>query len=484
VSIVPDPSLVWLVGPSGSGKSTWAAAHFSDTEIVSSDRLRSIVGSGPNDLDASAAAFDILERIATARISAGLLTVIDTLGFDDELRQRLSADADQSGLPRIAVLFDTPDDVCRARNRSRDRSVPARVLAGQFKRYGAVRDQIEGSDWGVIRPDEIQVVGEPAIEIAAEAPAPSRDSTDLEFHLHISSFDWLETPDQLGDVFRAAETVGFSGVSVMDHLIQIPQVGRAWDDMLEPHIVLAHAAAVTERLRLGVLVTNVTLRPVAVLAKMLTTLDLLSGGRVDCGLGAGWFTREQVDRGIAFPGHGERLDLLADTIGALRAFWGPGGKPWSGSTLRLADTGMYPRPVQDRIPIIVGGGGERRTLRIVAEHADGCNLFTGPELAGKLAVLAKHCNTAERTLDDILVTALDVTITADDRSQLAALMERHRGNTPARDFRRRTSAGVVEDQIRRYRALRDSGIDRVYVSLIDLEGVDQVERFGRVIAAV
>lgn len=483
--MVPDPSLVWLAGPSGAGKSTWAAGQFGDNEIVSSDRLRSMVGSGPNDLDASAAAFDILERIAHARVSAGLLTVIDTLGFDDELRDRLGHAADDAGLPRFAVLFDTPDELCRERNRLRDRSVPARVLSGQFKRYRTVREQLEASDWGVIRPDEAQVLGEPAIEVAASVESAARAPTGtLEFHLHISRFDWLESTDQLNDVLRSAENAGFSGVSVMDHLIQIPQVGRAWDDMFEPHMVLAHAAAVTERLRLGVLVTNVTLRPVAVLAKMLATLDRLSGGRVDCGLGAGWFAKEQVDRGITFPGDRERLDLLEDTIGALRTFWGPGGKPWKGSTLEFADTGMYPRPVQESIPIIVGGGGQRRTLRIVAEHADGCNLFTGPHLDHKLEVLGEHCAAVGRSLDDILMTVLDVTIAAEDRDQLADLVERHRGNTPARDFRQRTSAGIVDHHVLRYRTLRDLGVDRVYVSLIDLAGGEELERFGQVIAAV
>ncbi len=486
MSTIPDPSLVWLIGPSGAGKSTWAGEHFRDVEIVSSDHLRSVVGSGPNDLDASESAFDILERIARARISAGLLTVVDTLGFDDDLRARLSEEADEAGLTRVAVLFDTPDEVCRKRNRTRDRSVRARVLSAQFKRYRAVSEQIESTDWHVIRTtgtEGVHVTAPMGADVL-DRPGSLESADQLEFHLHISTFDWLDSPDRLADVLRTAETAGFSGISVMDHLIQIPQVGRAWDDMLDPHIVLAHAAALTERLRLGVLVTNVTLRPVAVLAKMLATLDRLSGGRVDCGLGAGWFTKEQVDRAIDFPSDRDRLDLLEDTIGALRAFWGPGSKPWSGSTLEVADTGLYPRPVQDPIPIIVGGGGERRTLRIVAEHADGCNLFTGPDLAHKLDVLATHCAAAGRDSDEILVTVLDVTIAADDRDQLASLVERHRGNNSARQFRMRTSAGLIEDHVRRYRALHNARVNRVYVSLIDLNGVEQIERFGRVIAGV
>ena len=242
---------------------------------MSSDHLRSIVGSGPNDLDASEAAFDVLERIATARISTGLLTVIDTLGFDEGLRARLGAVADDAGLPRIAVLFDTPNDVCRERNRSRDRSVPAKVLTGQFRRHRAVSGAISESDWQMIRPEAAKVVAAIAIEdTTGTVPWAESVHAEFEFHLHISTFDWLESAEHLTDVVQAAEAAGFSGVSVMDHLIQIPQVGRAWDDMLEPHIVLTHGAAITVRLRLGVLVTNVTLRPVAVLAKMLSTLDV------------------------------------------------------------------------------------------------------------------------------------------------------------------------------------------------------------------
>ena len=198
-------------------------------------------------------------------------------------------------------------------------------------------------------------------------------------------------------------------------------------------------------------------------------------------MGAGWFAREQVDRGIDFPNDRDRLDLLTDTIGALRAFWGPGGKPWAGSRLHFEDTGMYPRPVQGSIPIIVGGGGERRTLRIVAEHADGCNLFTGPDLAHKLQVLAEHCAAAERDIEDLVVTVLDVTIAAEDRGHLSELVERHRGNRPAEAFRQRTAAMVIEDHVRRYRAMSNAGVDRVYVSLIDLAGVEEVKRFGRVI---
>lgn len=484
--VVPDPSLVWLVGPSAAGKSTWAREHFRDVEIVSSDHLRSIVGSGPADLEASPIAFDILERIASARLEAGMLTVIDTLGFDDALRHRLSAIAGRSGLPTVAVVFDTPDEVCRERNRTRDRSVPAKVLSGQFARFQAVRRELEASSWQMIAAQPIDVVDGavatvdvPTTRTAAQAPGR------IAFHLHISTFDWMEgSADRLTQVLAAAEDAGFAGVSMMDHLVQIPQVGRAWDAMLDPHIALTHAAAVTDRLRLGVLVTNVTLRPIAVLAKMLATLDNLSGGRVDCGLGAGWFRSEQEDRGIDFPGDRDRLALLEDSIGALRAFWGPGSKAWKGAKLEIENTAMYPRPIQGTIPVIVGGTGERRTLRIVAERADGCNLRTGPQLAHKLEVLAGHCAEVGRDMRELIVTVLDVTLTGTDRDHTAALVERHRGSDSSRDFRRKTRAGTTADQIRRYRELESAGVDRVYVSLMDLDGPEPVRRFGQVIAGL
>ncbi len=485
MSIVADPSLVWLVGPSGSGKSTWAEQHFRDVEIVSSDRLRSIVGSGPNDLDASAAAFDVLERIATARLRGGLLTVIDTLGFDEELRNRLEESATAAGIPTVAVIFDTSPDVCRARNRMRARPVPAKVLNGQFKRFKRVTIDLAESGWAVIDAERVDVIGEHVAEIASASESASAPPTSrLEFYLHISTFDWMTSPRDFTEVLVAAEESGFTGVSMMDHLVQIPQVGRAWDDILDPFTALAHAAAVTEHLRLGVLVTNVTLRPVAVLAKMLATLDNLSEGRVDCGLGAGWYAAEQSDRGVEFPTDRERLDLLEDTIGALRSFWGPGAKPFEGRSIRIADSGMYPRPIQVRLPIVVGGGGEHRTLQIVARHADGCNLRTGPTLDHKLGVLAGHCAAIGRDMTDLLVTVLDVTMVGADREHTATLVEAHRGSVSSREFRRRTAAGTVQEQIERYRGLMGAGIDRVYVSPLDLDGPDEVRRFGEIIVGL
>ena len=150
MATLPDPALVVLVGPSGSGKSTWAAARYRRDEIVSSDALRGVVGSGPHDLDASDDAFAILEQVVAARLGRGLTTVVDTLGFDAERRARWLGLAAAARLPAVAVAFLTDDAECRRRNAARDRPVPAPVLAGQLKRHRAVLDELDAESWDLV----------------------------------------------------------------------------------------------------------------------------------------------------------------------------------------------------------------------------------------------------------------------------------------------------------------------------------------------
>src|SRR5262245_13162178 len=159
----------------------------------------------------------------------------------------------------------------------------------------------------------------------------------------------------------------------MDHLIQIPQVGRAWEPIPEPWVTLGMLAGLTSELRLGTLVTPVTFRAPGILAKTAATLDALSGGRAFCGIGAGWWDREHAAFGLPFPPAAERLDLLETAIEMLRALWRQGTKPYLGERISLPETTCYPRPAS-AIPIIVGGSGEHRTLRIAAKLGDGCNL--------------------------------------------------------------------------------------------------------------
>ncbi len=475
---------MWLVGPAGSGKTTWAGRRFRPGEIVSSDELRSRVGTGAHDLDASADAFAVLERIAEARLRRGLTTVVDTLGFDLELRSRLSEVAATAGLPRVTVCFDTPEPVCRERNRSRDRSVPAKVLTGQVRRYRDLKPMLVGDGWSVVVADDDPLPEPSHSPGAAEGVIRQRrDPTDLSFFLHVATFDWSDDlARDLPDLARAAEAAGFEGISVMDHLRQIPQVGRPWEPLPEALTTLSVLAGATDHLRLSVLVANVTLRHPAVLGKMLATLDVLSGGRVEFGIGAGWFEDEQAAFGIPFPSAGERLDLLEDTLRFLPVLWGPGGRPFEGKVVTVADSSCYPRPIQEHIPLIVGGGGERRTLRLAAAHADGCNLSSDPAvLARKLDVLHGHCEDVGRDPDDLLVSVLDVTVCAPTREELGRALERIRGNRPASEVERRLRAGTVEGHIGRYRMLAEMGTRRVYVSPADLNGPETVERLAPVV---
>ena len=323
---IPDPALVVLVGPSGSGKSTWAARNFRPEEIISSDRLRAIVGSGEHDLDASTDAFSILDQMVQARLRRRLLTVVDTLGFDDERRRRLVAAARESGLPAVAVVFDIPVLLSRERNRKRSRPVPASAISSQMRRFKEVRISLAEEGW-ILRVADDQVSIE-AIRDHPGADAPrgsSESASGLRLVLHVARFKGEgDLRSRLTDIAQAAEETGFAGISLMDHLMQIPQVGREWEDFPEAHSALAFLAGRTTTLRLGTLVTNAGLRNPALLAKILATIDVLSGGRVFCGLGAGWFEAEQRAYGYEFEPPPRRLDRLEDALRILPLMWGPG----------------------------------------------------------------------------------------------------------------------------------------------------------------
>jgi alkanesulfonate monooxygenase SsuD/methylene tetrahydromethanopterin reductase-like flavin-dependent oxidoreductase (luciferase family) len=237
--------------------------------------------------------------------------------------------------------------------------------------------------------------------------------------------------------------------------------------MLESHTALAYLAGVTEGIRLGTLVTGITYRNIAHLAKIVATLDVLSGGRARCGIGAGWFEREHRLYGWEFPPLGERFKLLEDALELLPLMWGPGAPRFEGRTLTVSQATCYPRPLQERIPILVGGSGERTTLRLVARHADACNLFGDPEtVRHKLAVLAEHCAAEGRDPATIEVTHLA-------RARVVASAESRDG----------PGAATVEEHVGRYRELAESGVQTAIVGLSDLEGAASVRRFGDVIAA-
>jgi alkanesulfonate monooxygenase SsuD/methylene tetrahydromethanopterin reductase-like flavin-dependent oxidoreductase (luciferase family)/predicted kinase len=495
---IPDPALVVVIGPSGAGKSTWAAGRYRRQEVVSSDALRGVVGSGEHDLDASSDAFAVLDAIVEARLRRGLTTVVDSLGFDVSRRLEMLDRARAAGLPAVAVLFTTSPALCRERNRARDRPVPATVLDGQFARMRVVRAEVDAEGWDTVTEaegaplDVAQARGEIEPAHAKGSAAAARDQeerpTQLGFVLQISRFPWDEDPAAwLEQVASAAVEAGFEGIALMDHLIQIPQVGRAWDAIPEPYVTLGMLAGVMQArstpLRLGTLVTPATFRAPGIVAKSIATLDVLTGGRAFCGIGAGWWEREHLAYGLPFPPVGERMDRLEVAIETMRALWSPGTKAYAGRRVDLPETTLYPRPAAD-IPVIVGGGGERRTLEIAARLGDGCNVSSRLEtLDHKLAVLRQHCVDAGRDPDDIAITVLDVPIVGADREAVAAKIERLRGRTPAPAYARHHHAGVPTHQIGRYRMLADRGVSTVFVSLPDLSGPDEVHQFGPIMAA-
>jgi alkanesulfonate monooxygenase SsuD/methylene tetrahydromethanopterin reductase-like flavin-dependent oxidoreductase (luciferase family)/predicted kinase len=498
---IGDPALVVLIGPSGSGKSTWAAARYLPREVVSSDQLRGIVGSGEHDLDASADAFALLDQIIAARAGRGLTTVVDTLGLDPDRRMAYLELARRTRLPAVAVLFETDAATCRERNRARERPVPAAVLAAQLRRVPSMAAQLATEGWDIVLrpvgagpdiatgrqagngPTGTAAPGYPAKQESSPALATGR-SGQLEFILQISRFGWGDDPaGWLKAVALAAAEAGFSGVALMDHLIQIPQVGRAWEPIPEPWVTLGLLAGLETGLRLGTLVTPVTFRAPGVLAKTVATLDALSGGRAFCGIGAGWWDREHAAFGLPFPSAAARLDQLEVAIETLRALWRPGTKAYDGSRVRLPETTCYPRPVA-QVPIIIGGNGEKRTLRIAARLGDGCNLPADLDvLDAKLAVLRAHCEEAGREPAEVAVTVLDVPVIGRDREHASAVVEQLRGRLSASAFARRHHAGLAADHIARYRQLAERGVSTVFVALPDLARADDLGRVAPVIAA-
>jgi alkanesulfonate monooxygenase SsuD/methylene tetrahydromethanopterin reductase-like flavin-dependent oxidoreductase (luciferase family)/predicted kinase len=482
---IPDPAVVVLVGPSGSGKSSWAAEHYLAREIVSSDQLRSVVGSGEHDLDASADAFSLLDQIVAARARRRLTTVIDTLGLDPDRRLSYLALAGGAGLPSVAVLFDTDPALCRQRNRERSRPVPAAVLDAQLRRMPDVASQLADEGWDlVVRP--AAVAAEPAHTPGSrQAETQQRaQPAQLEFILQISRFGWGDDPaGWLKAVTLAAADAGFAGIALMDHLIQIPQVGRAWEPIPEPWVTLGLLAGLDTTLRLGTLCTPVTFRAPGLLAKTAATLDALAPGRAFCGIGAGWWEREHAAFGLPFPPPAERLNQLETAIETMRALWQPGTKAYAGERVSLPETTCYPRPAAP-IPIIVGGNGERRTLRIAARLGDGCNLPSQLDvLDRKLAVLRAHCLAVERDPAEVAVTVLDVPVVGRDREHVAALVESLRGRTSAAAFARSHHAGVAADHVGRYRLLAERGVSMVFLALPDLASPADLMRLEPIVRA-
>jgi F420-dependent oxidoreductase-like protein len=487
---LPAASVVVLIGPSGSGKSAWAATQFRPSQVVSTDELRALVGEGQHDQRACTDAFAVLDDVLERRFRRGLLTVIDSLGLDAARRLDWLARARRHGLACHVVLFPTPPEVCRARNRERDRPVPPRVLARQLRAFDEARTAVaaEGFD-GVHDAGPVTIVAPALLGVSAAAARQRDDPMPLRFGLQIPSYTWgggpAEIAPRLVAVASAAEAAGFSSIWVMDHFIQIPFVGREWLEMLESYTTLAYLAAHTSRVRLGTMVTGITYRNIAHLGKIVATLDVLSEGRAVCGLGAAWFEREHRAYGWPFPPLVERYAALEDALQLLPLLWGPGAPRFEGRTVTVAEAMCYPRPLQEHVPILVGGQGERRTLRLVARYADACNLRGEPaEVRRKVGVLAKHCAAAGRDPAAVAVTHLSTALVGVTQEDVEAAVEVLRPKSASPEsYRTWANAGTVDDHIGRFRELTEAGVQEAVVSLPDLASAAPVERFGEVIAA-
>ena len=231
----------------------------------------------------------------------------------------------------------------------------------------------------------------------------------MDFGLHIADFTWSTGPAQLGPALAAhvrnAEAAGIERLTVMDHFWQLPSLGPVEHEMLEAYATLGFIAAHTEKALLHTLVTGVIYRHPALLAKQITTLNVLSGGRVGLGIGAAWNEQECRGLGFPFPPVRERFEQLEETLQICRQMWSDSDGPYEGELWQLERTLNSPQNITTPY-LLIGGGGEKRTLRLVAEYADACNLGYSPESARKLDVLRGHCDAVGRDYDEIAKTAM------------------------------------------------------------------------------
>jgi F420-dependent oxidoreductase-like protein len=234
----------------------------------------------------------------------------------------------------------------------------------------------------------------------------------MDLDLHVSRFDWAGGPSGIGpgiaDLAQRAEAIGVRTLSFMDHFFQMDWMAPAEDPMLEGYTALGFIAGRTSTLRFRLLVTGVTYRHPGLLAKTVTTLDVVSGGRAELGIGAAWYEREHDGLGVPYPSTKERFERLEEAIQICNQMWSDDDGAFEGTHYRLAETLCSPAPVSQPKPrIMIGGSGEKKTLRLVAQYADACNLISPPEeLPHKIDVLRGHCADVGRDPNEIEITTM------------------------------------------------------------------------------
>jgi len=295
----------------------------------------------------------------------------------------------------------------------------------------------------------------------------------MKIGLQIPNFTWPGGPAgiaaKLAEIAAAADEANFASLWVMDHFFQIgdrnPQsgLGPAEDEMLEGYSVLSYLAGITKNVKLGTMVTGVIYRHPGILAKTVTTLDVLSGGRAYLGIGAAWNEREALGLGVPFPPVAERFERLEEALQIVCQMWSGQRTPYHGKHYQLAETLNSPQPLtRPHPPILIGGSGEKKTLRLVAQYADACNLFagTGVEVVRhKLDVLKQHCEDLDREYTSIEKTTLGT----------AWLAPGH------------MSAG---DVIAQCRLLSEIGIQHAIFNMPNIHEITPLETFGKEIIPV
>ncbi len=258
-----------------------------------------------------------------------------------------------------------------------------------------------------------------------------------------------------------AEEKGFDSFWVMDHFFQIPMVGKLEEPMLEGWSTISAMAAVTRKIRVGTMVTGNIYRNPAVLAKMGATVDVLSNGRLFMGVGAGWFETEAAAYGIPFYTIPERLKRLEEAVQIIKGMWTVDHFSFQGKYYRVSNALCFPKPIQKPCPpVLIGGGGEKVTLKLVAKYGDACNLFGGPKtVKAKLVKLKEHCKAAGRDYDDILKTKLGHLMIGEDNKEVSQMVKHNRQpDLTDEQYNERVIFGTPKQVVHKIQELIDAGV--------------------------
>ena len=319
-------------------------------------------------------------------------------------------------------------------------------------------------------------------------PYDKGDHNIMKFGLQhpVFSFDYRnrdtsQIVDSLKNLVTRAENRGFDSFWVMDHFHQIPFVGKPEEPMLESWTTISVLAGITTKIKLGTLMTGIIYRHPSILAKIGATLDVLSKGRLFMGIGAAWNEEESSAYGIPFPSAKERLLRLEEAIQIIRKMWTEEpSASFDGQYYQIKNAFCNPKPIQKPSPpIMVGGSGERQTLRIVAKYADACNLFGSAEtVKRKLSILKEHCRSVGRDYDSILKTKLGVVVIDDDKEMARKRLQQIIKGIPEEQINEFAIYGTPEDVLRQKESFEDAGIQYLIVDLDPSREIEALDIFA------